>query len=459
MRRFAWQWLVISSLVAGVAAAGAETRPQYGGTLRVAMHIAPTSLDPADGTQLDSLARRNLTFLIFETLVMADAGGRLHPGLATEWQASPGNRTWRFRMRRGVRFHDGTALTAESVAASLRFANPAWKILSEPESVVIELDAANSELPAELALARNAIVKREIDGKLSGTGAFHITDWHPGKKLFLAAEENYWKGRAYLDGIEIELGRGFHDQLIALELGRSDLVEVAPEQSHRLTTEGRSVATSEPVELIALLSADDAHTPAEKLLRHALGLSVDRGSIWSVLLQGAGQPAGSILPEWMTGYAFLFRAEADLARARLERDEVKVTQAWTVGYDAGDSILHLLAERIALNAKDAGLTLQPTTAPTADLRVVRIPLTGNAPWIALGGVATAAGLPRPARDLASVEELYAAEQSMLATQRVIPLLHVPAAYAATEAVRGWKVGADGGWDFADVWLDSGNSRP
>jgi ABC-type transport system substrate-binding protein len=458
MRRSAWQWLVISSLLAGVAAASAETRPQYGGTLRVAMHIAPTSLDPADGTQADSFGRRNLTFLIFETLVTEDAAGRLHPGLATEWQTA-GNQRWQFRLRRGVRFHDGTALTAEAVAGSLRFANPTWKVVAEAESVVIELEAADSELPAELALPRNAVVKRETDGKLSGTGAFHITDWQPSKKLALAAEDNYWNGRPYLDGIEIELGRSFHDQLIALELGRTDLVEVAPEQSHRVAADGHLVTVSEPVELIALLFARDGQTPAEKSLRDALGLSVDRRSIWSVLLQGAGQPAGSILPEWMTGYAFVFPAEANLARARQEREEVKVAPVWTVGYDAGDSILHLLAERIALNAKDAGLTLQPTTAATADLRVVRIQLMASNPWIALDEVAATSGLPRAVGGRGSVEELYAAEQAMLASQRLIPLFHLPAAYAASDAVRAWKVGVDGGWDLADVWLGPGNSKP
>lgn len=458
MRRSAWQWLVISSLVAGVGAASAETRPQYGGTLRVTMHVAPTSLDPADGTQVDSFGRRNLTLLIFETLVTEDGAGRLHPALATEWQAA-GNQRWRFRLRSGVKFHDGAALTAEAVASSLRFANPAWKVLSEAESVVIELEAADSELPVELASPRNAIVKRETDGKLSGTGAFHITDWQPGKKLALAAEENYWNGRPYLDGIEIELGRSFHDQLLALELGRADLVEVAPEQSHRVAMEGRPVAASEPVELIALLFARDAQTPAEKSLRDVLGLSVDRRSIWSVLLQGAGQPAGSILPEWITGYAFVFPAEANLVRARQERDEVKVAPVWTVGYEAGDAILHLLAERIALNAKDAGLTLQPTAAATADLRVVRVPLIASNPWLALGEVAATAGLPRPVEGRGSVEELYAAEQTMLATQRLIPLFHLPAAYAASDAVRGWKVGAEGSWNLAEVWLAPGNSKP
>ena len=144
---------------------------------------------------------------------------------------------------------------------------------------------------AELALPRNAIVKRTADNKPSGTGPFHIVDWQPGKKLALAAEENCWRGRPFLDAIEIEMGKSFRDQMTALELGKADLVEVAPEQTHRLSQEGRRLASSTPVELLALLFARDVASPEEKLLREALALSVERGSIRSVLLQGAGQPA------------------------------------------------------------------------------------------------------------------------------------------------------------------------
>jgi peptide/nickel transport system substrate-binding protein len=457
MKRFEWQWLVISSLVVGVVAAVAEARPQYGGTLRVAMHAAPVSLDPAENGQIDSFAARNLTFLMFETLVTEDAGGRLHPGLATAW-ATTDNQHWQFRLRRGVKFHDGTALSVEAVAASLRVANPAWKVTPESDSLVIELNPADARLPAELALPHNAVVKREPDGKLSGTGPFHVADWQPGKKLALAAEENYWKGRPYLDAVEIELGRNPHDQLMALELGKADLVEVPAEQSHRVAMEGRPVVTSEPVELIALVFARDVQTPAEKSLREALALSVDRGSIRSVLLQGAGLPAGSILPAWMTGYGFVFPAEADLVEARRERETVKISPTFTIGYDAGDSISHLLAERIALNARDAGLVLQPTTAATADLQVRRIALVSSDPWIALLKVAAATGLARPTEG-ASVEELYAVEQSLLATQRVVPLFHLPAVFAASAAVRDWKPGADGSWDLAGVWLGPGNGKP
>ncbi len=80
--------------------APAETRPQYGGTLHVAMRAAPTSLDPADNAQTDSFARRNLTLLIFDTLVATDDSGRARGALAASWQASPTNQRWQFHLRR-----------------------------------------------------------------------------------------------------------------------------------------------------------------------------------------------------------------------------------------------------------------------------------------------------------------------------------------------------------------------
>jgi len=68
-------------------AAKAETRPQYGGALHIAMRAQPTSLDPADPSQPDSVSRRSLTTLMFDTLVTTDENGRIQPGLATSWQA------------------------------------------------------------------------------------------------------------------------------------------------------------------------------------------------------------------------------------------------------------------------------------------------------------------------------------------------------------------------------------
>src|SRR5438046_9728985 len=121
MKRCDWPSLVSSSLLAAALAA-AETRPQYGGTLHVAMRAAPATLDPSDSTQTDSFTRRNLTLLIFETLLTTDSSGRMHPALALSWQAALVNQRWQFRLRRDVKFHDGTALTADTATSSLSHA-------------------------------------------------------------------------------------------------------------------------------------------------------------------------------------------------------------------------------------------------------------------------------------------------------------------------------------------------
>src|SRR5215475_3581100 len=112
MRHHGLRWLAVSSLLVG--ALMGQTRPQYGGTVRVATRTAISSLDPADPGQPDSFTRRNLTALIFETLVWIDMAGRPQPSLATSWQAAPGNQRWQFRLRKGIKFHDGTPLTPEN---------------------------------------------------------------------------------------------------------------------------------------------------------------------------------------------------------------------------------------------------------------------------------------------------------------------------------------------------------
>jgi ABC-type transport system substrate-binding protein len=465
MKRFGWQWFVVSSMmIVGLAAVG-ETRPQYGGVLHVAMRAAPTSLDPveldpakfdrAKNTEPDSFAQYGLTMLMFDTLVVTDENGRIQPRLATSWQASPGSQRRQFRIRHGVKFHDGTPLSAETAAAALRAANPSWNVSADADAVAIEYSKSDSELLVELALPRNAISRASSSGAPSGTGPFHVVDWQPGKKLSLAAEENCWRGRPFLDAIEIEMGKNFRDQMTSFELGKSDLVEVAPEQSHRISQQGRQLVSSAPLELLALLFTRDATSPEEKLLREALALSVERGSIRSVLLQGAGQPAGGILPNGMSGYGFVFSTDADLSRARHTREQVRTVPTWTLGYDGSDPVARVLAERIALNARDAGLLLQPTSGPTADLRLLRIPLAPD-PWIALANVASLAGTPL-GKEGVPAEDLYAAELALLGTRRIIPLFHLPVSYAASANLKNWALRSDGGWTLDDAWI--GNGKP
>jgi hypothetical protein len=190
----------------------------------------------------------------------------------------------------------------------------------------------------------------------------------------------------------------------------------------------------------------------------------------SVLLQGTGQATASVLPNWMGGYGFAFSTDADLKLARREREQVRTTANWTVGYDANDSLARVLVERVALNAKDAGIVLRPTAGtaplqsdlprldipgpdlPRLDLRLVRIPLASTDPWVALASVAGALGMAMPRLNGDSAEDLYAAERVLLAEQRVIPLFHLPAEWASSPAVKDWRPASDGSWRLDEVWM-------
>jgi len=453
MKLFGWPLRAVSSLLLLLqsGALSAATRPQYGGTLRVAIRSAPATLDPSEGADENSPESRNLSRLMFDTLVTLSDSGKVQPALAVTWQEQSGGQRWQLSLRRGVKFDDGSPLTPDIVASSLRTANLGWNINSSDESVLIELPQPNPALLAELALERNSIVKRS-SGTLHGTGPFHVTDWRAGQELSLVATEDYWDGRAYLDSIQIDVVNP-RDQMLSLELGKANLVNILPEQARKAVMEGRRISTSPPLELMALVFSRDRQSVDDGKLRESLALAIDRISIKNVLLQGEGEPAGTILPRWLNGYDFLFSKEADLARARQQVSELRSRPSWTLGYDSGDPLARLVAERIVLNARDAGLNLQ-LAAGMSDVRLVRIILPSLDPWVSLMTVAKIAGLPAPKHAGDGPEDLYRAENQLLRTDRMIPLFHLPLNYGLSPAVRNWVQRQDGIWDLRNLWIAS-----
>src|SRR5579863_8058324 len=102
MKLTGFQWIVIGSALTASVAMGA-TRPHYGGALHVQLAGRVSTLDPADSNQGDPLVARNVSALIFDTLVVLNDRGEPQPGLAISWQAEPGNQSWQFVVRPGVR--------------------------------------------------------------------------------------------------------------------------------------------------------------------------------------------------------------------------------------------------------------------------------------------------------------------------------------------------------------------
>jgi hypothetical protein len=171
-----------------------------------------------------------------------------------------------------------------------------------------------------------------------------------------------------------------------------------------------------------------------------------------VLLRGQGDLAGGILPNWITGYEFLFATEMDVTRAQEERAEVSQAPVWMLGYNSADPISQVVAERIALNARDVGLRVELASGANRDVQLVRIRLQSISAGIALKTAAVELGLREPKIEGVSVDEVYQAEATLLQGQKIIPLFHVPVDYGVGGAVKGWKTRLDGSWPLTDVWL-------
>ena len=449
MKRLSSILLAASSLLWSVLGLAAE-RPHYGGTLHVELRESPPSLDPA---MLSPTAPESLSRLVFETLVEMDENGRPKPLLASSWQAEPGNRRWRILLRGGVSFSDGTPLDAAAVAASLRNSSTAWRVLPDGNSVILETETPDPDIPAELALVHHAVVRRG-DGKIIGTGPFTIVQWTTGQRLNLKANDVYWGGRPFLDSVDVEFNKNDRDQMMALDLGKADVVQVAPENIHRTQAQNRTVLTSEPSELIALVFANQLGSEGEIHARNALALSIDTAALNNVVLQGGGEPTAALLPTWASGYGFIFASENGGNDRRLLPSPTK-NQTWTLGFDASNPIQRVIAQRVALNARDAGIGLDLSGgAATPDLRLVRIPLASSEPHVALSELAMSLQFPPPKFANDSVAELYAAEKSLLQSHRVIPLLLVRSAVAMRPIVHEFTMFPDGVWHLENVWLST-----
>jgi ABC-type transport system substrate-binding protein len=447
MRRIVYPLLVAASLLTVAAAA---TRPHYGGTLRLALQTPGTDLViAANATADDYRDASRLLALMADNLVNIDAQARTAPALAAAWQTDSTAKNWQFTLRHGVRFHDGSTLSAGAVAQILGPLHPDWRIGGSGDTLTIDSDHPLPGLLAELALPRNAIFKRSANSVVNGTGAFRIAEWQPGKTLKLMANEDCWAGRPFLDGIEIEFGKSAREQAIALELGKTDLIEVSP-----ATFSGawQRMQASMPAELLALVFPANSRAQDPRV-REALALSVDRKPMQAVLLKGAGEPAAGILPNWMTGYSGVFNTQTNLQRAKAAIAGSR-QPTLNLSYDPRDPQAQLLAERIALNAREAGLILQVSLSGQADVSMVRIVLPSPDPATSLREAARQLGLPQPAIPSNSVEDLYHAEHTLLDGHAAIPLFHLPVACAASARVEDWEPDRLGNWNLAAAWLEA-----
>jgi hypothetical protein len=155
----------------------AATHPRYGGTLRVEVHAAEISFDPREWQvgSPEAAADEKMAEQVFERLVALDNYGRFQPVLATEWSHDASSKRWRFVIRAGVRFSDGTTLNPEDVVAALQPLLPATEQISASgNAVVIQSSVAAPDLLEQLASGRYFVYRVLVSGALAGP---HWAEW------------------------------------------------------------------------------------------------------------------------------------------------------------------------------------------------------------------------------------------------------------------------------------------
>jgi ABC-type transport system substrate-binding protein len=446
------------------ATAMASLQPRYGGTLRIQMLERLATIDPRQSSS-DSATNR-LASLVFDRMTRFDDHGLPQPMLAVSWQHDIYAKRWQFRLRKGVKFSDGASLTTETAAMALQqLLGNAFDVSVDSDSVVIQADHSLPDFPSQLAAGRYFIFHTADDGSLNGTGPFRVAEWpaDPASKVVFAANELCWAGRPFVDKIELTMGADPQQQANAIEFGQADVVELPASQVRHIAQRGVRTASSNPVDLYVLRF--DMARPAvqDARPREAVSLAIDRASIADVVLQRQGVPAGGLLPNWLSGYAFLFPSALNLARTKelLTATGGKVSHAapLVLIYDSADGEARAVAERVAVNLKEAGIAVQlsgqivgaTTKSSAGDMRLVRQRIASPDTAVALPALLESLGEPSAVPE--TPEQAYAAERAPIDAFRIIPLVHVSESYGLSPQVRDWMPPRWGGWRLEDVWLE------
>ncbi len=516
MRLTNFRLLVLSSVLllsGAAAAASAAENPRYGGTLRVEVHASSVSLDPRawQAGSLESATNEKLSSLVFERLVALDNYGRFQPVLATEWSHDASNKRWQFTIRAGVKLSDGSLLLPTDVAAALQPLLPAnEQISANGNAIVIQSSVPAPDMLEQLASGRYFVYRVLASGRLAGTGPFVLGEalagpgasaeknsappraansaGNPlsratGTHLFFHANEDAWSGRPFVDAIDVTLGVPPLRAMFDVQLGKADLVEIAPDLVPRAKQANLRLWMSEPVTLYGLRFDEAQAAAADPRLREAFSLSLDRGTMANVLLQKQAEPASSLLPQWLSGYAFLFTVDTNLERAKVLRRELPANEAGAaeplrLRVDPAGELAKLLGERVAVNARQASILVQviarpvqragaasPPSAPADPLPGVHLfawHYSSLSPRAELDSMFAAYNLSDPPEvDATSSDhqQLYARERRILEDRRVLPLVVQAESVGLGASVRDWMPARWGEWRLADVWLELPEPAP
>ena len=137
-------------------------------------------------------------------------------------------RRWKFHLRSGVKFQDGTPLAPQNAVDALINADEDWRITPTSDGLQIETPSAAPDLPATLAQRKYALIRaRRTENFAADWAVQNSIVGDREETRVLTANLDYWGGRPFLDSVEVQLGRAARERMIDLEVGKADLVELA----------------------------------------------------------------------------------------------------------------------------------------------------------------------------------------------------------------------------------------
>jgi peptide/nickel transport system substrate-binding protein len=308
-------------------------------TLVMVIESSPTNLDPRVG--IDGVSER-IDNLMFDDLLDRDEHLNVVPALAERWEV-PDPRTYVFHLHPGVKFHNGTALTARDVKwtfdsllqGKIRSTKAAaFRLVDQVEArddltVVFHLKEPFATLLWNLTDGAIGIVPSgtldEVSQHPIGSGPFRFVSAEPDKEVVIERNPEYWGGAARIERVRFAVVPDINTRALELRKGSADIVmnALTPDMVVTLEREPALEVLRGPGTILQYM-AFNFRDPLLKdvRVRQALAYAIDRGPILEYLWHGFAQPADSILPPESWAYTNAVRTyHHDPQRARDILDE------------------------------------------------------------------------------------------------------------------------------------------
>jgi peptide/nickel transport system substrate-binding protein len=311
---------VVALLLAAVTAVHAQPVQ-----ITIALPAEATTMDPGRSTQVLTV---NYFVNLYDTLTRWDTALKLQPGLATSWK-SVNDTTWEFTLRQGVKFHDGSPLTAEDVKATLeRNLVPGKTVVVAGFATIQAVEIVNpttvrivTKKPDPLLLVRMAQMGSQIlparlttdDGvkqlarRPVGTGAYRFVEWVKDERLVMEANRDWWGWEGRAPAIDRVVWKPIPDdfpRIVALEKGEADIISNVPPDRMKALADGATTRiVSAPATRTVTFWMNATQPPlSDKRVRQALHHALDVNGLIKNLYAGMGKPFSGGLADTDFGY-------------------------------------------------------------------------------------------------------------------------------------------------------------